>query len=185
MARQRGSTTLRGYGHPHQQKLARAIRAWQPGQPCARCGQPMNERWRESNGKRVTAIQLGHPDGISPGGLEHAYCNLRAGAISSILSQGKRPRTRTCACGQRFVPMVRGQRACSPLCGGSVAAQQSGRPWYGIGYHVRTHTVTMATVRTFRNSHICSGGGPLSAHPPVHVRKPPLTCTDGFFGVRG
>jgi hypothetical protein len=134
MARRYASTTKRGYGNTHQQKLARAIRQWHPGQPCARCGQPMNERWRvTAAGKTVTAIQLGHPDGISPGGLEHAYCNLRAGAISSIISQGKRPRTRTCACGTAFVAMTRGQRVCSPMCAGARAAEpvssQSGRPW--------------------------------------------------------
>ena len=81
MARYQGSTTARGYGSQHQALRARLLAAWRPGQPCARCGQPMNYRWTtDRTGRKVSAIDLGHNDqrtGYT--GLEHRVCNRRDG----------------------------------------------------------------------------------------------------------
>lgn len=82
MARWQGSTTSRGYGSRHQALRSRLLAAWRPGQPCARCGQPMWQRWTTgASGKRVSAIDLGHVDGDKTrySGLEHVACNRRAG----------------------------------------------------------------------------------------------------------
>lgn len=45
MPRQRGSSTERGYGSEHQAIRARLLRAFRPGQPCARCGYPIASKW--------------------------------------------------------------------------------------------------------------------------------------------
>lgn len=78
-----GKTTARGYGAAHQKLAARLLAQWHPGQPCARCGQPMWQRWtRTPAGRRVSAIELGHTDDRTAyTGLEHAHCNRSAGAI--------------------------------------------------------------------------------------------------------
>jgi len=81
MPRYQGTTTARGYGSSHQALRARLLAAWKPGQPCARCGQPMWHRWKlDQYGRRVTALHLGHTDdrrGYT--GLEHRACNRRDG----------------------------------------------------------------------------------------------------------
>lgn len=81
MARYYGKTSERGYGAAHVALRARLLAAWKPGQPCARCGQPMWHRWTmDAAGKRVSAIDLGHADdrrGYT--GLEHRACNRRDG----------------------------------------------------------------------------------------------------------
>jgi hypothetical protein len=79
--RYQGKTSERGYGSSHQALRSRLLAAWKPGQPCARCGQPMWHRWKlDASGRRVTALHLGHTDdrrGYT--GLEHDTCNLRDG----------------------------------------------------------------------------------------------------------
>jgi len=84
MARVQASTNARGYGTPHRKLRDRLLAAWQPGDPCARCGQPMLYRWMlDQHGRKVSAIDLGHVDGSGKtqwGGLEHVVCNRAAGA---------------------------------------------------------------------------------------------------------
>ena len=74
------STTARGYGWPHQRLQAQLLAAWQPGDPCTRCGRPMWHRWTyNQRGQRIAAIHLGHLDDRSGWrGLEHARCNIAA-----------------------------------------------------------------------------------------------------------
>ena len=81
MPRYQGKTSERGYGSGHQALRNRLLAAWKPGQPCARCGQPMWQRWTlDSYGRRVSAIDLGHADDRrSYTGLEHRACNRRDG----------------------------------------------------------------------------------------------------------
>lgn len=81
MPRYYGSSTARGYGSQHQALRARLLKAWRPGQPCARCGQPIYYLWTwDRNGKRVSAVDLGHNDGKTGyRGLEHRSCNRRDG----------------------------------------------------------------------------------------------------------
>ena len=77
----RRTTTQRGYGNPHQRERARRLALWKPGDPCARCGQPIWYRWQWRNGQRVTAIHLGHTaDRTGYTGLEHERCNEADGA---------------------------------------------------------------------------------------------------------
>ena len=79
--RWQGTTTARGYGARHQALRRLLLARWRPGDPCARCGQPMWQRWRTANGRRVTAIDLGHTaDRTGWTGLEHAACNRADGA---------------------------------------------------------------------------------------------------------
>lgn len=82
MARWNGTTAERGYGHSHQAERERRLAAWRPGDPCARCGQPMLARWIIcANGKRISAIDLGHTaDRTAYTGLEHRSCNRGEGA---------------------------------------------------------------------------------------------------------
>jgi hypothetical protein len=64
-------TVERGYGEEHKRLRARLLAAYQPTDPCARCGWPL--------GPDRDAIQLGHRDdrtGYS--GLEHRRCNVAA-----------------------------------------------------------------------------------------------------------
>lgn len=81
MTRNQGSTTARGYGNDHQALRKQLLAAWKPGQPCARCGQPILYRWMlDGNGRRVSAIDLGHTDDRRAyTGLEHRTCNRRDG----------------------------------------------------------------------------------------------------------
>lgn len=81
MARHYGKTSERGYGAAHVALRARLLKAWKPGQPCARCGQPMWHRWTtDKAGRKVSAIDLGHTDDRRAyTGLEHRACNRRDG----------------------------------------------------------------------------------------------------------
>jgi hypothetical protein len=89
-----GTTTQRGYGHAHQAEQKRRLALWRPGDPCARCGQPMWQRWQYVKGRRVSAIHLGHtPDRSAYTGLEHAYCNLSEGAARGNRARGRTVRT--------------------------------------------------------------------------------------------
>lgn len=92
MPRYQGKTTERGYGSQHQALRARLLAAWKPGQPCARCGQPMNYRWTTDRaGRKVSAIDLGHNDqrtGYT--GLEHRGCNRRDGqAKTTVINRAR------------------------------------------------------------------------------------------------
>ena len=84
MARVQASPTARGYDQRHRQLRTRLLAAWQPGDPCARCGQPMLYRWTtDQRGRKVSAIDLGHVDGSGKtqwAGLECRACNRAAGA---------------------------------------------------------------------------------------------------------
>lgn len=64
----RPNTTSRGYGAQHQALRAQLLDAFQPGQPCARCGQPIQSK---------ADAQLGHldDDRTQYRGLEHVRCN--------------------------------------------------------------------------------------------------------------
>lgn len=67
------TTTERGYGKPHQRLRAYLLpRAY--GTPCWRCGETM---------RPGQALHLGHDDRDRRiyRGMEHATCNLRAGAL--------------------------------------------------------------------------------------------------------
>lgn len=67
----RRNTTARGYGSQHQQLRKQLLEQFQPGQPCARCGQPITSK---------DDADLGHTDGQHAyRGLEHAACNRAAG----------------------------------------------------------------------------------------------------------
>lgn len=67
-----GDTTRRGYGTAHQRARRNALAAFQPGDPCTRCGLPM---WKR------TGLELDHTDDRTGYlGLAHATCNRRAGA---------------------------------------------------------------------------------------------------------
>ena len=80
--RWRGTTTQRGYGWAHIQVRNALLARWRPGDPCARCGQPMLYRWiLRPDGRRVSAIDLGHTTDRSGWvGLEHRRCNRGEGA---------------------------------------------------------------------------------------------------------
>lgn len=81
MTRWTGTTKQRGYGSQHQALRKRLLARWRPGDPCARCGQPMLYRWLlMPDGRRVSAIDLGHADDRTAyTGLEHRACNRRDG----------------------------------------------------------------------------------------------------------
>jgi hypothetical protein len=64
----RGTTTQRGYDAAHRRLRAHLLAAYQPTDPCWRCGQPLGDDPR--------LLDLGHTeerDGYT--GLEHADCN--------------------------------------------------------------------------------------------------------------
>ena len=80
----RQTTTERGYGHKHRLKVTAARAAYVPGQPCARCGKPI-QPWQP--------MDLGHVDGSSKrqySGLEHRHCNRSAGARRGNRQRGLR-----------------------------------------------------------------------------------------------
>lgn len=63
----RANTTQRGYGSAHQQARQQYLAAWQPGDACAHCGQPM---WTKAG------LDLAHTEDRSGyRGLAHAECN--------------------------------------------------------------------------------------------------------------
>jgi hypothetical protein len=68
------SAAARGYDHTHRKLRAILIAAWTPGDPCARCGQPM---WGPPR-----KIHLGHnPSRTGYEGLQHERCNEQDGAL--------------------------------------------------------------------------------------------------------
>ena len=93
------SAAARGYGPDHQKRVKAAKAAWRPGQPCARCGQPITSLTMvDRRGRTVSAVDLGHVDGSGKTayqGLEHRACSRRAGqrmttAILNGRSGGRR-----------------------------------------------------------------------------------------------
>jgi hypothetical protein len=64
----RPNTTSRGYGAAHQRMREQLLEAFVPGQPCARCGQPI---------LAAADADLGHDDQDRSkyAGLEHKRCN--------------------------------------------------------------------------------------------------------------
>jgi hypothetical protein len=77
---QRGTPAQRGYGPAHRRERARQVAAFEPGQPCARCGKPIMS---------TADADLGHTsDRRGYTGLEHARCNRSAGGKTST-----KPRT--------------------------------------------------------------------------------------------
>lgn len=84
--RRRGTTAQRGLGYTEHVRPGKALlAAWKPGDLCARCGQPMWQRWTTTrSGKRVSAIDVDDFPGRVYGGpqvkrLSHRACNRRAG----------------------------------------------------------------------------------------------------------
>lgn len=66
----RASTAQRGYGSEHQALRKDLAEQFVPGQPCARCGQPI---------AAIDDADLGHADGQQGyRGLEHKRCNRGA-----------------------------------------------------------------------------------------------------------
>ena len=102
------SASARGYGRSHQKLAAQLLNAWQPGDPCARCGQPMWQRWRiRSDGQQVSAIHLGHtPDRTGYTGLEHDTCNLADGARRGNQARGRRRRAVKAGTVPAWVPLT-------------------------------------------------------------------------------
>jgi hypothetical protein len=92
--RWRGTTAQRGYGTSHQRERRRLLALWRPGQPCARCGQPI---WvlsvTTARGPRVSVVDLGHTPGRDAyTGLEHRWCNRAEGATRGNQSRGQAKR---------------------------------------------------------------------------------------------
>lgn len=64
---QRGSTAQRGYGKAHRQLREKLLARWKPGDPCAHCGLPMQDKAR---------LDLAHTEDRSGyRGLAHDVCN--------------------------------------------------------------------------------------------------------------
>ena len=88
----RRSAAERGYGPDHQKRVKAAKAAWRPGQPCARCGQPIiSLTMVDRRGLTVSAVDLGHVDGSGKtayAGLEHRYCSRSAGAAMGNRMRG-------------------------------------------------------------------------------------------------
>lgn len=100
----RGTTTQRGYGSTHQAKRKQLADAFTPGQPCARCGQPIAS---------LDDADLGHADdGQGYRGLEHALCNRAAGGRHSP-RRGSRGQ-RTAAAPPATAPAQRAQHDDEP-----------------------------------------------------------------------
>lgn len=100
---QRGTTSERGYGAPHQQLRKALLSEWHPGDPCARCGGPM---------LADELLDLDHADDRGGYlGLSHASCNRSANGLRWLRS------TRVCeSCRGPFTPRRRAQRFCARLC---------------------------------------------------------------------
>lgn len=79
------STTARGYGTEHQ-RARRQLLPYAYGQPCTRCGQPLQPG---------QPLHLDHNDTRTGYlGFAHASCNRRAGARKGALMQGQAQRSR-------------------------------------------------------------------------------------------
>ena len=88
-----GWTVAAGYGREHQAARVTALAAFAAGDPCARCGSPMNGE---------DDLDLDHTDDRTGYlGLSHASCNRRAAAIKA---NGKPPSGRTRQRANAFAP---------------------------------------------------------------------------------
>lgn len=103
----RGTRQQRGYDAAHDWHRARALEAFTPGDPCARCKGPM---------LASDPIDLDHADDrLSYLGLAHAWCNRSHRPEGTTRPEA---RHRPCAiCGSRFRQHRREQRTCSRACG--------------------------------------------------------------------
>lgn len=92
------------YGPKHQAERLARLREFTPGDPCARCGDPMTGP--------LSTIHLDHTDDRTGYlGLSHAACNL--GAAGRVYAERKR----TCpGCMVEFVTRSKGQLHCSRKC---------------------------------------------------------------------
>jgi hypothetical protein len=133
MARWRGTTTERGYGGSHVAERKRRVASFQPGDPCAECGQPMEAP------AELLDVPHDHVNGGYKPGLAHASCNRADGASRSnqtqprmILAVGGDVICATCSkpyhyaarsceiCGAHYHPNHGRQRSCSRACGAAV-----------------------------------------------------------------
>jgi hypothetical protein len=91
-SRPRRSAAERGYDHHHRKLVTAFKAAWWPGQPCARCGQPITSlTMADRRGRTVSAVDLGHVDGTGKtayAGLEHRFCSRSAGATMGNRMRG-------------------------------------------------------------------------------------------------
>jgi hypothetical protein len=76
------SGTARGYGYQHQRRRQQAISRMTPGQPCTRCGAPIQP---------TDNLHLDHTDDRRGYlGLAHARCNVTAGAKRGAAARTQR-----------------------------------------------------------------------------------------------
>ena len=146
MARWYGSTAERGLGADHAADKKRLLALHRDGDPCWRCGQPMYKSQDLHRGHIIDRA-LGGANG--PAALEHAACNLSAGARLGnqlqprhIAAAGGRNVTcktcgqpyhyaaRTCEiCGRHYHPSRQVQYTCSRPCGAEYRRRTHG--WAG------------------------------------------------------
>jgi hypothetical protein len=109
----RPTTSERGYGLAHQKARRAAIAAYNPGDPCARCGMPMTDD--------PSLLHLDHTDDRSGYlGLSHMMCNIS----SNSTHPPRRREPRVCdQCGLTFKPGGDEQWLCSRPC--RTAARQA------------------------------------------------------------
>lgn len=107
------------YGPAHQRARAAAIRAWQPGDTCARCGHETDPR--------ADDLHLDHDEDGGYLGLSHGSpcrvcgvrCNVAFGGIKSAQLAGKRLRERRCTiCGTPYTAPRGRTSAVQETCGG-------------------------------------------------------------------
>jgi hypothetical protein len=91
MARIYANTTPRGYGRPHQLLRAALLAAWQSGDKCTICGQPIWSLTAVSRrtGQQVPAVHLAH-DHQNGGylGLAHRRCNIGESSDRRLKAKG-------------------------------------------------------------------------------------------------
>jgi hypothetical protein len=79
MPRYQGTTTARGYGGRHQAERERRLKQYQPGDPCARGGEPMT--WPLSVARRYVDLPHDHANGgYLPGLACRAHNRAEGGA---------------------------------------------------------------------------------------------------------
>jgi hypothetical protein len=130
--RYNGTTTQRGLGAFHVADKKRLLALHRDGDPCWRCGQPMYKSQNLHRGHIIDRA-LGGADG--PAALEHASCNLAAGArlgnqlqprvilaghdvICAACGKPYHYAARSCeVCGVHYHPSGKTVRTCSRTCG--------------------------------------------------------------------
>lgn len=104
-----GATSLRGYGTEHQYQRAVALQAFVPGEPCARCREPM---------LAADPLDLDHTedrDGYL--GLSHRWCNRSHKPNGTPRSEVFERRRSCVICDSEYRASYREQRACNRVCG--------------------------------------------------------------------